>query len=252
MNKQKQKEPSQPFVEQVETPADDAIHVLLDGSPDSRRTTPAPIVTSLSPSHDRRIGFTIDNLVTPAECEALIHHTERLGYTQALLNVGGGRQILATDVRKSSRRIVDSERLAAALWERVAPYVPQMIGTEVVGLNERLRFLKYEKGDVFRQHMDGRYMRPDKSAASILTLQLYLNTNFTGGATTMWFKPNREIDLLEDKTQEVWYGVVPVVGRVAIFDHDILHEGAVVVEGVKYSMRTDIMYKYFPPRKPGR
>ena len=37
--------------------------------------------------------------------------------------------------------------------------------------------------------------------------------------------------------------VIPKIGRVLVFQHDILHEGSLLVQGTKYSMRTDIMYK---------
>ena len=38
--------------------------------------------------------------------------------------------------------------------------------------------------------------------------------------------------------------VVPKVGRVLIFHQKgLLHSGAVVTRGIKYSMRTDVMYK---------
>ena len=34
-------------------------------------------------------------------------------------------------------------------------------GRKVVGLNERLRFLKYHVGDYFRAHEDGTYFREE-------------------------------------------------------------------------------------------
>jgi hypothetical protein len=55
----------------------------------------------------------------------------------------------------------DDPALAAALFARIAPFVPRGIGgSHVAGLNERLRFLKYDVGDFFREHMDGCYTRP--------------------------------------------------------------------------------------------
>ena len=38
-------------------------------------------------------------------------------------------------------------------------------------------------------------------------------------------------------------GVIPKIGRVLVFQHDIEHEGSLLVQGTKYTMRTDIMYK---------
>ena len=68
---------------------------------------------------------------------------------------------------------------------KVKQFVPKEFqGCEVVGLNERLRFLKYNDGDFFLAHYDGAYERPDGSQRSKITLQLYLNGGFEGGETT--------------------------------------------------------------------
>lgn len=103
-----------------------------------------------------------------------------------------------------------------------------------VGLNERMRFLKYEPGHFFGPHQDIRYVRgPDAGdragETSHITVQLYLNDKFKGG-TTRFLCGKR------------YYDVKPKVGSALIFDHDLLHEGSKVQGGVKYSVRTDIMF----------
>ena len=42
---------------------------------------------------DSRGSFarTIENILTPAECKALIGSTEKMGYEQALVNIGQGQ-----------------------------------------------------------------------------------------------------------------------------------------------------------------
>ena len=185
-------------------------------------------------STNKKLAFVLDNVLTDDECKALIEQTEEKGYEEALLNVGNGRQVLDTTYRKSKRCIVDSEEQAAWLWEKIKDFIPDTWNSyPVVGLNERLRFLKYDGGEYFKAHMDGTYARPDGSERSYLTIQLYLNEGFTGGNTT--FLSNHSDK--EDK------GVVPKPGRILVFQHDILHEGSVLVRGTKYTMRTDIMYK---------
>ncbi len=37
------------------------------------------------------------------------------------------------------------------------------------------------------------------------------------------------------------------MGKVLVFQHDLLHQGSVVTSGVKYAMRTDLMFT----RRPG-
>ena len=81
-----------------------------------------------------------------------------------------------TDFRSSQRCIIDSVEKVDAIWSRIKPFIPEIWrGYTVVGLNERMRILKYHKGDYFKPHMDGTYQRPDGSQRSFITIQLYLN-----------------------------------------------------------------------------
>jgi prolyl 4-hydroxylase len=97
------------------------------------------------------------------------------------------------DYRKSDRCIVDSDALAAELWERIKHVVPlERNGEIAVGLNERFRFLRYDPGDFFERHRDGTYMRglekgPEhKGECSRITVQIYLSFVEEGGATTVY------------------------------------------------------------------
>ena len=73
-------------------------------------------------------------------------------------------------------------------------------------------------------------------------MHLYLNeadeqSQLQGGATT--FHAPRDWDGLKRG-----YDVAPKVGRVLLFQHKgLMHSGADVSRGVKYTMRTDVMYK---------
>jgi len=48
-------------------------------------------------------------------------------------------------------------------------------------------------------------------------------------------------------------GVIPKIGRILVFQHDILHEGSELVRGTKFTMRTDVMYavpeQFAPPEE---
>lgn len=90
--------------------------------------------------------------------------------------------------------------------------------------------------------MDGCFFTPDNSERSCYTLHLYLNESdptapegpLKGGSTT--FHSLREgVD---------GYNVEPKNGRVLIFQQrGLLHSGEDVSSGVKFTMRTDLMYK---------
>merc|ERR1711874_366955 len=171
------------------------------------------------------LAFTLDNVLSAAECEDLIKKTVFRGRFR-----GGGRNF----DRNNQRCIIDSQEYAGLIWERIKSHLPETWNSHpVVGLNERLRFLKYSPGEYFKPHFDGSYERPDGKQISFITIQLYLNEGFKGGNTTfMSSKDGTGKDL----------GVVPKIGRILVFQHDILHEGSVLVRGTKYTMRTDVMY----------
>jgi hypothetical protein len=71
------------------------------------------------------------------------------------------------DYRKSDRCIIDSDKFTAVVWERIKHTVPLDRQNEIaVGINERFRFLRYDKGDFFDLHRDGTYKRgPEKGPA---------------------------------------------------------------------------------------
>ena len=184
----------------------------------------------------------VHGLFTPQECEELVVRSEAEGYGKALINVGGGQQVIMEDYRKSSRCIIDDPTFAEELWQRVKAAVEAdgrftaallrrstRKGTQslAVGLNERLRFLRYDKGDYFSPHMDGTFVRQNEAGAarrgehSLVTCQLYLNDGFEGGAT-------RFLDLGDESTG---VDVAPRAGSVLLFEHRLGHEGSLLVHG---------------------
>jgi hypothetical protein len=184
-----------------------------------------------------KLAFTLSHIFSPEECQEWIKMTEEKGYIAALLNVGGGREISATEYRNSERCIIDNPELAQKLFVRLEPFLPRTWKNgefELVGLNERLRFLRYDPGQKFVPHTDGQYRRQDGSGEkSFITVQLYLNEGFKGGETTF-------IDTNNAKHRVSF----PIkTGMVLLFEHRIVHEGTAVKEGRKYSMRTDVMYR---------
>jgi hypothetical protein len=191
------------------------------------------------PNKDDRgkLAFTLSHIFSPEECEEWITMSEEKGYTAALLNVGGGREIFASEYRNSDRCIIDSPELAQKLFVRLEPFLPRTWQNgkfELVGLNERLRFLRYDSGQKFLPHKDGQYRRQDCSGEeSFITVQLYLNEGFKGGETTFIAADNAK--------HAVSFRIK--TGMVLIFEHCIVHEGSAVKKGRKYSVRTDVMYR---------
>lgn len=175
--------------------------------------------------HGPRV-FTIDGVLTPAECESLVGATESRGYVDAPITTPFGF-VMATEVRNNTRVMIDDYEQARWLWNRVEPWIPQERGgMAAVGLNERFRFYRYRAGQYFQWHRDGAFCR-NRREISMLTLMVYLNEGFDGGDTEFEHRGP----------------VRPRQGMVLVFDHGLRHRGAPVSAGTKYVMRTDVMYR---------
>ena len=170
--------------------------------------------------------FTVSEFFTTEECDAYIRLSESIGFTDAPINTAFGPQ-LRQDVRNNTRVMIDDIDRAKQLWERSSDFVPKVFGLwHIAGVNERLRFYRYDIGQQFDWHLDGAYERPN-GERSQLTFMIYLNDDFDGGQTSF-----------EDAV------VVPEAGMALFFVHQIRHKGQPVTLGRKYVLRTDVMYKY--------
>ena len=207
---------------------------------------PSGIASKVRPN--RKIAITLDDALSAQECKALIAASEATGAFQpAGLGVAGKQQV-STSLRNSDRLITDDILLAEFLWSRVRDHVPVIFkGRRVLGLNEQLKVLRYGEGQFFKAHFDGTFVRKGTENATCLTLQFYLSDTVDGGATR--FVSPLPKDLARDRAA-LPMGLRSVdcdalQGRALIFQHDILHEGALVRGGIKYTIRTDV--EYGPP-----
>ncbi|MBL0742046.1 prolyl hydroxylase family protein [Chryseolinea lacunae] len=168
--------------------------------------------------------YTLDNFLTPEACLAFIQQTENLGYEPATIMTDHGPR-LAEHVRNNNRVMFKDVALAEQLWQRLGEQAPAPLSDSVAyGLNELFRFYRYRPGQKFRKHRDASYIK-SATEGSLFTFMIYLNDDFTGGETTF-----NEIV------------VKPKTGSALIFRHALEHEGTEVLTGVKYVLRTDIMF----------
>jgi len=184
-----------------------------------------------------KVAYVLHNVFSEEECQSIIEWTEEnLHWGPAMINIGLGRQVLNEEARKHDRAIVDSEEIADYIMERLKGNLNYIWDKRRLScLNERLRFLRYEDGNYFAPHMDGQYRRPDGVERSYLTILFYLNDDFIGGRTN-FLGYNEE------------YPATLKTGSILVFQHDILHEGALLESGQKYLMRTDVMYTSGTPK----
>lgn len=233
------------------------------------------------PQYKGAYAVVIDNVLSPSECATLIQLAEasvpdenRRGgddgssaWNPALVNVGGGYEVLLPEYRNSDRIIWDNQEIVDRLWARLerVPEIKEQLGSfsegDILGtrrkgtesiwdfhrVNKRMRFLRYGPGQFFRPHCDAAYSELDEDEnKSVLrthfTLHLYLNDSqqevgkgaeLRGGATSF---------LSSDEKMKV--DVDPKAGRVLIFQHvKLFHSGDDVKQGVKYTVRSDLLYK---------
>lgn len=171
---------------------------------------------------------TIDHFFSKKECEFWIEKSETIGYEEASINQGE-QQIIKKDIRNNERLIYESTELAAELWGKVKEFVLyETAYGRACGLNERFRFYKYYPGQEFKPHQDGSFIRNIHEWSSF-TFLIYLNDNLVGGETK--FETS---------------SIKPETGKAVIFRHELVHQGCKVIEGIKYVLRTDVMYQ----RKP--
>ncbi len=173
--------------------------------------------------------FVIPSFLSPQECERFINLGEEKGFGDAPITTAAGF-VMRKDIRNNDRAMVDDPALAGELFERARPFLVQEFrGWDLVGFNERWRYYRYDPGQTFAPHRDGAYER-ENGERSRFTFMIYLNDGYEGGETI--FHEGREV-----------LRVKPERGKVLVFHHPLLHEGAPVVAGRKYVLRTDIMYR---------
>lgn len=175
----------------------------------------------------------IEDFLSAKRCEALVAHAEDTGFDEATINTSAGH-VFDKQVRNNDRVISDDPALAAELWDLARADVPVTFkGRNVVGLNERLRFYRYDPGQKFDWHQDG-YFERSNGERSQFTFMVYLNDGFEGGGTSfadpygrLGFDP---------------FTVTPKKGSALLFYHHLDHRGDEVTAGRKYVLRTDVMF----------
>lgn len=238
-------------------------------------------VESVEPvdSQYKRFGgrcLLLRNVLTADECSYLMREMERdltpVRYRH--------------DYRNNDRCIFNSPELAELLYQRIQPFAKDMavqvdieflrqhlvaeepgdcpeelrlgLGMEgtwqPLGLNECLRFCKYNAGGFFRKHCDAIFKRSEDEQ-SLFTCMFYLNGDLDGGATRfLHFDRLLDGEALELASQgDVLASVPPEAGLCMLFfQKGLLHEGEDLLSGAKYILRTDLMFRRDPKSKPKR
>jgi len=216
-----------------------------------------PKVTKEDLFPDNR-GFLLRNVLTKAECQFYIEQAEQLG----MIHVKEDGYY--PGYRDNVRVIVSSRKIASEVFDRIKPFVAPIIldksnqkhyygcsdGKWLPSkLNDRFRICKYFPGGHFSPHYDGEFMETHLER-SMKTFMIYLNDQdeFGGGETNFLKEPRVYVEdpvtgKMTAPKDSILFRIKPEAGMVLVFDHRILHEGSTVENGMKYIMRTDVVYK---------
>lgn len=177
---------------------------------------------------------TIENVFSKEECKDLIEISEIKGYQSASLYTDkSGIEHFALDKRRGLRCIIDDLDFADKLLHKIYKLIPQKYkNMNLHSVNHRLRFLKYNDGDFFTRHRDGNYISENGSISQI-TILIYLNDDYTSAYTTFFNDP-------DDYTG---YVIKPLTGMICLMDQKVGHEVSPLLNGTKYIIRTELMYK---------
>ncbi|CAK9059591.1 unnamed protein product [Durusdinium trenchii] len=186
-------------------------------------------------SHPVENIFTIPDTLRPEEAEALIAKSEEAGFeVQTSRGPAYGEAL-----RHHWRISFDDPRYAQALWDSgLGQCLKQTLrgprNRQPIGLNENIRIYKYSGGDVFGQHVDG--SNQTSLGQTEYTLLVYLsgvNEGLVGGET-VFYSHHKEV-----------LRVTPKTGMALVHRHGrecLLHESLEVKEGVKYVLRSDVVF----------
>jgi len=206
-------------------------------------------------------AFQLFNVLSPQECDTLIHISEHMGYTE------DAAVSLKRNIRHNMNvNWITDNTTEQILWSRLSPLLKSSLqnnhtyslGKTPLGLNQRFRFYRYEKGDYFATHTDGAWPgsrmidnTPVTDAFgdrhSLFTCLIFLSENYSGGATTFLVDPTNPTKPARTLEGANTVAIKTPKGGMLFFPHGqhplhCLHSSALINQGVKYIIRTDVLF----------
>ncbi|KAJ7274016.1 hypothetical protein C8J57DRAFT_1314256 [Mycena rebaudengoi] len=209
------------------------------------------------PEYDGCYAVVLDSLYSKPELSSFLAQVEEFSPWQiAQVNVGPDVAYTNTAYRNGERIIYDSFELSEQIFSKIRPHLADIEEIEesvlggqaiqkwrMVRMNERLRFLRYQKGGFFRHHVDGFYENEETQQRTFYTLQLYLPSDSTGSDPS-FIPAEGGSTRFHGEGRNAYLDVEALPGRVLVFQHnDLLHTGEEVTGGVKCAVRSDILYE---------
>ena len=202
-------------------------------------------------------AFQLLNVLTLDECRRMIEATERMGYhTDAPVSLPHSFRHM------ENVNWIPHPNIEEGIFNRVRAHLPEyaahVAGAPALGINARFRCYRYAAGDYFRPHTDGSWpgsraidgeLRVDAFGDrwSQFTFLILLSDEYEGGSTVFHGcsappSDGGEAEVVRVRTP---------VGAALCFPHGghplhCLHAGEEVTAGLKYMVRTEILYERTP------
>jgi hypothetical protein len=172
--------------------------------------------------------------LTPDEASKFINTAESIGFKHQ-----GSRGAQYGEAYRDNDRIsIESVELAEQLYSRTG--IKEAVtdinigGEKAVGLNSNIRIYRYNStGQRFGRHIDESCWVQKPRGETQYTLLIYLSS-VVGGETIFYDDRNRKLA-----------SVMPQAGLALLHRHGdecLDHEGAAVRNGVKYVLRSDVVF----------
>ncbi len=196
----------------------------------------------------------ISNVLLPEECEYFISWGEARGFEEF-------KQAKTREYahRENGRIQLEDDILAQRIFARILPLLPMELDQMApLGCSSNIRLYRYTAGQSFGKHIDEDHFDPQLNGITKYTLLFYLSgapIEFIGvadaaestiqdvpsvtcaGGETIFYKGHHDSKAL--------LSVVPEQGKMVLHGHGpkcLTHEGSAVTSGVKYVLRTDVVY----------
>ena len=199
-----------------------------------------PLHIPLSRQQPCKHIYIVDGFLIPQECAKWIDYGESKGFVDVF------QKATADYAHRDNGRIqYDDPAVAESIFCRLKDILPPSVdGLQPSSCSSNIRLYRYKAGQRFGRHIDESIASPD--GESKFTLLIYLN-----GQKGL---QNSEEDFVvggETKFYSSMYGsrpvlsVPPMEGRLLLHGHGhrcLTHEGGEVLAGIKYLLRTDVIY----------
>jgi hypothetical protein len=153
----------------------------------------------------------------------------------------------STEVGERSEFKHDDEKLSKLLWDRIRSQLPEKLdGGTAIGLRTEWHHARYFPGQSVFAHMDQRQTsqehRKDPTVASRITLNCYLDRDYTGGEFDFVF------GVRDDGSWEKTHlQIAPKTGDAVLFYQavpEFSHAVPAMKTGTKTILRSDVMYRF--------